>query len=273
MASRQSLSQGSCVRPGDREIPTAVHRPPRVIVNADDFGKSAGINRGIIQAHEQGLVTSASLMVWKAAAEAAARLAWEHPRLGVGLHLDFGSWTLREGQWVPVDTVVELGDAAVVRRELQRQLDRFTDLLHRPPTHLDSHQHRHLEEPLRSLACAMAADLQIPLRQVSGPVHYCGLFFGMDEHGRAFPANITPAALVRLLENPPADFTEIACHPAAAIDFVSLYAEQRLQELRTLCDPQVRAAAAQVHLCSFADLPASDLRAPASPSTAFQRGA
>jgi predicted glycoside hydrolase/deacetylase ChbG (UPF0249 family) len=43
-----------------------------LIVNADDFGQSAGINRGIIAAHEQGMVTSASLMVrWPAAHEAA----------------------------------------------------------------------------------------------------------------------------------------------------------------------------------------------------------
>ena len=57
----------------------------RLIVNADDFGQSPGVNRGIIEAHQHGIVTSASLMVsWPAAAEAAAygraaNNAKEHP--------------------------------------------------------------------------------------------------------------------------------------------------------------------------------------------------
>ena len=56
-----------------------------LIVNADDFGQSPGVNRGIIEAHEHGIVTSASLMVrWPAAASAAA-YAREHARLGLGL--------------------------------------------------------------------------------------------------------------------------------------------------------------------------------------------
>ena len=56
-----------------------------VIINADDFGQSPGINRGVIQAHEQGLVTSASLMVrWPAAAEAAAYGRERRAKAGIG---------------------------------------------------------------------------------------------------------------------------------------------------------------------------------------------
>jgi predicted glycoside hydrolase/deacetylase ChbG (UPF0249 family) len=62
----------------------------RLVVNADDFGLSAGVNRGILEAHAAGVVTSASLMVNTpgfAAAAAAAR-GGGAPRLGVGLHLN-----------------------------------------------------------------------------------------------------------------------------------------------------------------------------------------
>ena len=63
-----------------------------VIVNADDFGLSAGVNRGIAAAFEGGIVTSASLMVRPDAAAEAASYARLHPVLGVGLHIDLGEW-------------------------------------------------------------------------------------------------------------------------------------------------------------------------------------
>src|ERR687893_53407 len=70
-----------------------------LIVNSDDFGLSRGVNQGIIEAHEQGIVTSASLMVrWPAAAEAAA-YAREHSELSLGLHIDLSEWAYRDGDW------------------------------------------------------------------------------------------------------------------------------------------------------------------------------
>lgn len=59
----------------------------RLIVNADDFGRSSSINEAVVRAHRDGILTSASLMVNEAAADEAVRLARENPRLGVGLHL------------------------------------------------------------------------------------------------------------------------------------------------------------------------------------------
>src|SRR5260370_33927850 len=59
----------------------------RLIVNADDFGRSAEINEAVIRAHRQGILTSASLMVNEAGFEEAVMLARENPCLGIGLHL------------------------------------------------------------------------------------------------------------------------------------------------------------------------------------------
>ena len=73
-----------------------------LIVNADDFGLSEGVNRGIIEAHEHGIVTSASLMVLKPSAASAAAYSREHPRLSLGLHLDLGEWAYDGEAWVPV---------------------------------------------------------------------------------------------------------------------------------------------------------------------------
>src|SRR5438067_5304406 len=105
-----------------------------LIVNADDFGQSPGVNRGVIETHEQGIVTSASLMVrWPAAAEAAA-YARDHGKLSVGLHLDLGEWRYRNGQWEAVYTVVSTEDSAAVGAEIRRQFEAFQRLLEQPPT-------------------------------------------------------------------------------------------------------------------------------------------
>ena len=70
-----------------------------LIVNADDFGRSESINGGIVQAHERGIVTSASIMVRLQAARDAAAYAREHGKLGLGLHLDLAEWEVRNGEW------------------------------------------------------------------------------------------------------------------------------------------------------------------------------
>src|SRR5437588_7983476 len=62
-------------------------RPRRLIINADDFGRSAAINQAVIRAHREGVLTSASLMVNEPAFDEAVQLARENPKLGVGLHL------------------------------------------------------------------------------------------------------------------------------------------------------------------------------------------
>lgn len=59
----------------------------RLIVNADDFGRSHAINRAIIRAHQEGILTSASLMVNGGSADEAVAMARDNPKLGVGLHL------------------------------------------------------------------------------------------------------------------------------------------------------------------------------------------
>src|SRR5207249_12208513 len=88
-----------------------------LIVNADDFGQSRGINRGIMEAHEQGIVTSASLMVrWPAAPEAAA-YARSHRSLSLGLYFDFGAWCYWKGRWSKLYEVVRIEDERGVRDE------------------------------------------------------------------------------------------------------------------------------------------------------------
>ncbi len=206
-----------------------------LIVNADDFGRSAGTNDGIIRAHEHGIVTSASLMVRWPAAEAAAAYARRHPGLTVGLHLDLAEWTYRDDQWVLVY------ENTPADREIETQLALFQKLLGRDPTHLDSHQHVHREEPIASLLTAHARRLGVPLRERSD-ITYCGAFYGQSGTGSPCAEAIAVDALVAVIEALPEGVTELGCHPGLDAELDSSYRVERLKEVETLCDPRVRAA-------------------------------
>ncbi len=231
--------------------------PKHLIVNADDFGLSAGTNLGIIKAHEQGIVTSASLMVHGPAAADAAALATAHPRLSVGLHADFAEWTYANETWQQRYERVPCDDAAAVAEELARQLELFRRLMGRDPTHLDSHQHLHRTEPVRSVMLDESRKLGIVLRGEDEDVRYCGDFYGQSDKGYPYPEGIAVEAMVAILRNLPAGVTELGCHPGQDNDMDSLYRAERFSEYQTLCDPRVRAAIREenIQLCSFLSLP------------------
>src|SRR5919201_1489856 len=106
-----------------------------------------------------------------AAAEAAA-YARGHSKLSIGLHFDLGEWTYRNGDWECVYEVARLDDRSAVARQTDEQLAAFQRLVGRNPSHIDSHQHVHREEPVRSTLVELAKRLAVPLRHFS-QVHYC----------------------------------------------------------------------------------------------------
>jgi predicted glycoside hydrolase/deacetylase ChbG (UPF0249 family) len=227
-----------------------------LIVNADDLGLSEAVNVGVFAAHTGGIVTSASLMVRQGAAPAAAAGAARHPELAVGLHIDLGEWSYRDGEWtLAYSHCDELDDPVQVERECRAQLERFRALLGRDPTHLDSHQHVHESGPAKGVAEALAAELGVPLRNRT--IRYEGGFYGQSGKGEPFPAGITPAQLIQLIRLLPPGWTEIGCHPAAGPVPTSSYDAERQVELESLCDPAVKDALgeAAVELRSFAQGP------------------
>lgn len=218
-----------------------MHATRHLIVNADDFGLSPGVNAGIVQCHERGIVTSTSLMVRSPAAREAAEEARAHPQLSVGLHLDLSEWDYRGGEWVCRYAVVPADDPAAVAAEIDRQLDVFRSLLGHDPTHLDSHQHVHRAEPVRSLLQARANRLGVVLRDGASRVRYCGDFYGQSGRGDAFPEGITVEALLQILRALPPGVTELGCHPGLGDDADSVYRTERSTECSTLCDARLRA--------------------------------
>ena len=87
-----------------------------LIVNADDFGASTGVNRGILECHTRGVVTSASLMVTGRAVREAVSMSRDYPELAIGLHWDV---------WGEDEREFDIDDLHAVRDEFHRQLDEF----------------------------------------------------------------------------------------------------------------------------------------------------
>ncbi len=200
------------------------------IVNGDDFGASHGIVRGILEAHECGILTSASLMVDMPASESAAALARGRPRLGVGLHFDLGS-----------GRDAGRADLCLVRSELRRQIERFLRLMDALPTHLDAHHNVHRSPELLPCFREVAARYGLPLREHCA-VRYFSSFYGRW-NGESHLEQISVERLLGMLEHELEDgITELGCHPGyLEPGFRSDYDIEREAELRTLCDPALHA--------------------------------
>lgn len=211
-----------------------------LIVNADDFGQTEGINEGIAVAYEHGIVTSASFMVRGEAAAEAARYARRQPGLSVGIHVDLGEWSYRDGEWVPeYEVLTSAGQAAeVVAAEVERQMQAFRALMGRMPTHIDSHQHAHRQEPLRSILRQWGRRLDVPVRDDNRHVRYSGAFYGQSGRGEPHPEGVAVANLLRILADLPPGWTELGCHPGFG-PVRSMYSEERATEVESLCAVEV----------------------------------
>jgi predicted glycoside hydrolase/deacetylase ChbG (UPF0249 family) len=216
-----------------------------LIVNADDFGASAGVNRGIIEAHAHGIVTSASLMVDMPGARDAAEAMRDLPTLSVGLHAV-----------LTTESAELVIDPAHCAEELARQFERFQELAGRPPTHLDSHHNIHRDSRLTGCFLELAARHGLPMREHSG-IGYHADFYGQWD-GETHLEQLSVENLKQVLDGLPSGVTDLGCHPGYVdAGFSSSYSIERETEVSTLCDPSVRAHLEQagIRLISFAELP------------------
>ena len=228
----------------------------KLIVNADDFGQSEGVNKGIIKAFEQGILTSASLMVRYPAVYAASAYA-KRNNLDLGLHVDLGEWILRNNEWATVYEVVSSDDVLAVKEELNKQLEAFYRIHGKNPSHIDSHQHVHKNENIKTVFLEMALKLNITLRSCSKNVKYCGEFYGQLSDSSPFHEGISINNLKRIISTLPEGITELACHPGEDIEFQTMYKIEREIEINSLCTNSVveTLLKSEVQLCTFKGIP------------------
>jgi predicted glycoside hydrolase/deacetylase ChbG (UPF0249 family) len=269
-----------------------------LIVNADDYAMSPGVSRGILNAHARGMVTSTTALVnTPGAPEALAAARARAPLLGLGLHvnLSFGRPVLPpgavpslvgddgkffSGAWL-LDAMKRFR-ADDVQREVAAQFARFTQLVGRPPDHLDSHQHLGCLQPdVFATMLTLADTANIPLRapgdfldprrlarlldHISRENQGAGPRFEDFKHlpetlsvlCQRLPPYRSPDAfryefygsgarlevLLDLLDGLPEGVTELMCHPGYANGLEDTYRTPRERELAILQDPLLPEAA------------------------------
>lgn len=149
----------------------------KLIINSDDFGYSKAINHAVIDAHQEGILTSATLMTNTPGFEHAVKLAKENPTLGVGVHLvltflkplrnDVPSLVDEAGTFYRPATFRSgdaIADVAELYKEWDTQIQTVMDAGINP-THLDSHHHAHtLNEHHLEVFLKLADKYDLPVR-------------------------------------------------------------------------------------------------------------
>jgi chitin disaccharide deacetylase len=259
----------------------------KLVVNADDFGFTCDVNRGIIEAHREGILTATTLMATGSAFDDAVSLAKANPSLDVGCHLVLVGEPPFPASVPQLLRAVALGRIPIYE-ELTAQIRRILEAGIQL-SHLDTHKHTHLLPPVLAAVARISQEYRIPwvrrpfdfplqpnspgltkrvVSRAFGTVrgrfervlsrYGCRStdhFAGFQMTGR-FDAS-TLAGLIRAL---PEGSTEFMCHPGYCT--AELHAartrlkDSREQELGALIAPEVRTALreAEVELVSYREL-------------------
>ena len=181
----------------------------QLIVNADDFGLTEAVNQGILHAHNEGIVTSTTLMANGTAFDSAIRISQRASDLGIGVHLNLtggrpvspvrnipslvnGDGCLR---WTPARllraVVARQVSLAEIEAELREQIGKVCKAGIRP-THLDGHKHVHLIPGVSDIVTRLAVEFSIPAIR-------CPIEVAPDLRGLLRDANSRAAAIKQCL--------------------------------------------------------------------------
>lgn len=219
----------------------------KLIINADDFGYSRGVNHGIIDCHQEGILTSTTFMTNMPGAEHAVQLAKENPDLGVGVHLVL---TCDRPLLDSHRTIVDVNghfrllnfyqgafdiDYDEVYAEWKAQIEQFLSY-GLTPTHLDSHHHINSFGEIPKVFLQLAREYNLPVRNnldVPSDVKTTDLFSRQIEN-----ALKNKQTLDDLFKT--GDLVEVMCHPAyldKKLMATSSFTYPRIDEVEFLTHP------------------------------------
>jgi chitin disaccharide deacetylase len=264
----------------------------RLIINADDYGRTPEISRGIREAHLRGVVTSTTCMMnIPTTAQDIAISLKETPSLGMGVHLvltmgkpisapeSVPSITEEDGLFFKLPSLIgHLPGLSIdeVKQEWRAQIEAFIRAAGRNPTHLDSHHHSSYLAPelfhaMLALAKEYDCSIRFPFtqnvsRELEPTSHSVPALMKKFDPRRPnhflvdfYDERATYEELMNIIGSLPLGTTELMCHPGHTDDAFaneSVYNKQRDRELEILTDPAVKQAiqANGIQLITFANL-------------------
>jgi predicted glycoside hydrolase/deacetylase ChbG (UPF0249 family) len=235
-----------------------------LIVNADDFGFTRDVNRGIVAAHRQGILSATTLMANGEAFDDAVELAQNTPSLDIGCHLVLVQGrSLVSGREFP-ETWKDLLGTMVKREldvygELRAQVRKLIDA-GITPSHFDTHKHTHVLPNVFSAVVRLAREFAVPFIRLpfdTGwmPVRPMDAWYRRrlkqaqlrcTDHflGFRLTDTLTEDSFAKALAKVPEGSTEFMCHPGYLGDDLRRAAtrlkETRERELAALTSPRVR---------------------------------
>lgn len=220
-------------------------RKTHVLVNADDFGLTSGVNAGIIKSHQHGIVQATTMMMNGLAVPEAVRLATIHSSLHVGVHLVLtwgrplaetsGPLTNADGTFRFSNHFLEEmpPDPELVYMEWKAQIEAFlaTNL---PLHHLDSHHHVHGWPVLHDVIIRLAEEYDTTFRALASLDDRRDLWVTERFSDAFYGAGVSTDTLDAIQ---PGDSIEVMVHPAkrdGLLPKVSRYVERRFEEMTLL---------------------------------------
>lgn len=219
----------------------------KLIINADDFGLSKGVNHGIVDCYRYGLCKSTTLMVNMPAARHAANLAKEVPGLQVGLHLNISAGSAltqgnsiqtSEHQFQKLSAWEQPFVEAEVYAEFRAQFQLFIDLMGKRPTHFDSHLLVSDVDPIvRKVALRLAHEEQLPLRNAKVEKIPEVRFLWYKNVGVAYHEQIGLSYLYEAIDEiKKHEFVEVMVHPAYLDSYLMKHSSWNVMRLKDFDD-------------------------------------
>jgi len=240
----------------------------KLIINADDFGMTEGVTKGIIDCYADGVLTSTTLLMNMKYTKFAIEEAKKHPLLGVGIHLALTigrpiiegakSFTDSKGDFLPLTFYSNLEsniDPEELYVEWRAQIEKFIELAGKLPTHIDSHHHIHMIPAHRDVVIRLTKEYDLPVRQSEEILNtYERVMSVVDFYGDDLNLNIITDEL-----QADSEIMEIVCHPAYLDQEVynnSSYNIPRMKEMEILRSAELREfiEANKIELITFADV-------------------